>query len=61
MTFDDFLAIWLALTIAVGYLLVGLWCLLLPRFIRWLMRQNVEWANAKLLHRRYLAGDSQSA
>lgn len=42
MTFDDFLAIWLALTIAVGYLLVGLWCLLLPRFIRWLMRQNVE-------------------
>jgi hypothetical protein len=28
VTFDDFLAIWLALTIAVGYLLlVGLWWL----------------------------------
>lgn len=43
MTLDDFLAIWLALTITVGYLpLVGLWCLLLPRFIRWVMRQNTS-------------------
>jgi hypothetical protein len=43
MTLDEFLAIWLTLTIVVGYLLlVGLWCLLLPRAIRWIMRQNVE-------------------
>jgi len=32
---DEFLAIWLTLTIIVGYLgLVWLWCLLLPRMIR---------------------------
>lgn len=43
MTAEDFLAIWLALTLAVSYLLlVGLWCLLIPRFIRWVMRQNLE-------------------
>ena len=36
MTAQEFLALWLVLTITVGYLgLVALWCLLLPRFISW--------------------------
>jgi hypothetical protein len=48
MTYEEFLAIWLALTLLIGYLgLVALWCLLLPRFIRWVMRQNVEPASGK--------------
>ena len=48
MTAEEFLAMWLVLTITVGYLLlVGLWCLLLPRFIRWVMRQNLDLANEK--------------
>jgi hypothetical protein len=43
MSVNEFLAVWLTLTIVVGYLgLVALWCLLLPRIIRWIMRQNVE-------------------
>jgi hypothetical protein len=33
----------MVLTITVGYLgLVALWCLLLPRFIRWVMRQDFD-------------------
>jgi hypothetical protein len=43
MTAEEFLALWLVLTITVGYLgLVALWCLLLPRFIRWVMRQDLD-------------------
>ena len=39
MTAEEFLALWLVLTITVGYLgLVALWCLLLTRFIWWVMR-----------------------
>jgi hypothetical protein len=48
MTAEDFLAIWLALMLTVSYLLlVGLWCLLIPRFIRWVMRQNLDPTSAK--------------
>jgi hypothetical protein len=43
MTAEEFLALWLVLTIAVGYLgLVALWCLMLPQFIRWVMRQDLD-------------------
>jgi hypothetical protein len=43
MTAEEFLALWLVLTITVGFLgLVALWYLLLPRFIRWVMRQDLD-------------------
>ena len=39
MTAEEFLAVWLVLTITVGYLgLVTLFCLLVPRIYRWFMR-----------------------
>jgi hypothetical protein len=48
VTHEDFLAILLALTIAIGFLgLTALWCLLVPRFVRWVMRQNLEPTSAK--------------
>jgi hypothetical protein len=49
MTADEFLAMWLVLTITVGYLgLVTLFCFLVPRIARWVTRQNVEPASGRL-------------
>jgi hypothetical protein len=48
MTAEEFLAMWLVLTITVGYLgLVTLFCFLVPRIACWFMRQNVEPASEK--------------
>jgi hypothetical protein len=48
VTYEDFLATLLVLTIAIGFLgLTALWCLLVPRFVRWVMRQTLEPTSAK--------------